>query len=48
VALTYLIDDKTSVTGAVTVSSLLSDAKDSPLTRKRTSGSGVVAITYAF
>jgi MipA family protein len=48
VALTYLIDDRTSVTGAVAVSSLLSDAKDSQLTRKRTSGSAVVAIAYAF
>jgi MipA family protein len=48
VALTYLIDGRTSVTGAIAVSSLLGDAKDSQLTRKRTSGSAVVAVAYAF
>jgi MipA family protein len=48
VALTYSIDQRTSVTAALSASSLLGDAKDSPLTRKRTSGSGVVAITHGF
>jgi outer membrane scaffolding protein for murein synthesis (MipA/OmpV family) len=47
-ALTYSIDQRTSVTTVLSASSLLGDAKDSPLTRKRTSGSGVVAVTYAF
>jgi outer membrane scaffolding protein for murein synthesis (MipA/OmpV family) len=48
VALTYSIDKRISVTAAVSASSLLGDAKNSPLTRKRTSGSGIVAISYAF
>ena len=48
VALTYSINPRTSVTTALTASSLLGDAKDSPLTRKRTSGLGVVGISYAF
>jgi MipA family protein len=48
VALTYAIDPRTSVTAALSASSLLSDAKDSPLTRKRTSETGVIALAYAF
>jgi MipA family protein len=48
VALTYSINPKTSITGAVSVSSLLNDAKNSALTRKQTSGSGVVAVNYMF
>ena len=48
VALTYSIDQRTSVTTALTASSLLGDAKDSPLTRKRTAGLGVVGVNYAF
>ena len=48
VALTYSIDEKISVTAALSASSLLGGAKHSPLTRKPTSGSGVVGITYAF
>jgi MipA family protein len=47
-ALTYSIDQRTSVTAALSTSSLLGDAKNSPLTRKRTSEAGAVAITYAF
>ncbi len=47
-ALTYSVDPRTSVTAALSVSRLLGDAKDSPLTRKRTSGSAVVGVTYAF
>ena len=47
-ALTYSIDQRTSLTTVLSASRLLSEAKDSPLTRKRTSGSGVVAINYAF
>lgn len=47
-ALTYAFDQKTSLTAAVSASSLLDDARDSPLTRNRTSGSGVVAFAYAF
>jgi MipA family protein len=48
VALTYSIDQRTSVTAALSASRLLGDAKDSPLTRERASASGVVGITYAF
>ena len=48
VALTYSISPKMSVIGAVSVSNLLNDAKDSVLTRKRTGSSGVVALAYAF
>ena len=47
-ALTYSINQKTSVTAAVSASSLVGDAKASPLTQKRTSESGVVAVRYAF
>jgi outer membrane protein len=47
-ALTYSIDKTTSVTAALATSSLLGEAKDSPIVRKRSSGSGVVAVTYAF
>jgi MipA family protein len=47
-ALSYSIDQKTSVTAALSASSLLGDAKKSPLTRKRTSETAIVAITYAF
>lgn len=48
VALSYSIAPRTSVTAAITVNSLLGDALDSPIVRKRTSGLGVVGISYAF
>ncbi len=47
-ALTYSIAPKISVTAALYATRLLADAKDSPLTRKRSAESGVVAINYAF
>ena len=47
-ALTYSISNRCSVTAALSVSSLLADAKDSPLTRQRSSEMGVVALSYAF
>jgi outer membrane protein len=47
-ALTYSIDRTTSVTTVLSTSSLLGEAKDSPIVRKRASGTGVVGITYAF
>ncbi len=47
-ALTYSIDQSMSVTTALCASSLLGDAKDSPLARKRTAGSAVIGVTYAF
>ena len=48
VALTYSIDPRTAVTTVLSASRLLGEAQDSPLARQRTSGTGVVAITYAF
>ena len=48
VALTYSVDQRTAVTAALYATSLLGDAKDSSLTRKRTSESGVIALSYAF
>jgi len=47
-ALTYSAGPKTSITTALSASSLLGDAKDSPLTRKRTAASVVMAINHAF
>jgi outer membrane scaffolding protein for murein synthesis (MipA/OmpV family) len=48
VALTYSIDPRTAVTAGLYATRLLGDAKDSPLTRKPTSESGVLALTWAF
>lgn len=47
-ALTYSIDSRLSVTTAILATGLLGDAKDSPISRKRTSGSGVLGMNYAF
>jgi outer membrane protein len=47
-ALAYSINQWTSVTAALSASSLLGDAKGSPLTRQRTSESVVVAVSRAF
>jgi outer membrane scaffolding protein for murein synthesis (MipA/OmpV family) len=48
VALTCSIAPGTAVTAALSATHLLGDAKDSPLTRKRSSGLAVVAVTWAF
>ena len=48
VALTYRVNDKVGVTGAVSLSGLQGNAKDSPIVRRSTSASGVLAVTYAF
>lgn len=48
VALTYHLAPRASITGVLSVNSLLGDAKDSPLTRKATTVNGVVAVSYAF
>jgi outer membrane protein len=48
VALSYSINPRTSATAALSVSSLLGDAKDSPLTRQRTAELGVLGVNYAF
>ena len=47
-ALTYLINPHMSLTTGLSVSSLMGDAKDSPLTRKATAASVVVAFGYGF
>jgi MipA family protein len=47
-ALSYSFDARTSLTTALSVSSLLGDAKGSPLTKKASAVSGVVALGYAF
>jgi len=48
VAITYSFDPKTSVTAVLSASSLLGDARSSPLTRKQTSETGILAIARAF
>jgi outer membrane scaffolding protein for murein synthesis (MipA/OmpV family) len=47
-ALTYSIDKTTALTTMLATTSLLGEAKDSPIVRQRASGSGVVGVTYAF
>ena len=47
-ALTYLVTPSVSVTTAVSASSLLGDAKDSPLVRQRNSVGGLVSVLYRF
>jgi MipA family protein len=47
-ALAYAIDDRTSVALALSASSLLGDAKTSPLARQRTTTTEGLAFTYAF
>jgi outer membrane scaffolding protein for murein synthesis (MipA/OmpV family) len=47
-ALSYSLTQSTSITAALSASHLLGDAKDSPLTRKQTSGLAVFGITCAF
>lgn len=47
-SLTYSIDARWSLTGAVTVSSLQGDARDSPIVFENTPVSGVLALSYRF
>ena len=47
-SLNYLIDDRWSVTGAVTMSSLQGDAGDSPIVFETTPVSAVMAVSYSF
>jgi MipA family protein len=47
-ALTYSFEPRTSVTAALSASSLLGQARDSPLTRKRTSETVVIAASHSF
>ena len=48
VALTYQLDSRLSVTTGLSVSTLGGEAKDSPLTRKNSTASGLVAVAWAF
>ena len=47
-ALTYSITPRVAITTALSASSLQSDAKDSPITRKRSTATGLVSAFYAF
>ena len=47
-SLTYRINDRVGVTGAVSISGLQGDAKSSPLVRRSTTANGVLAVTYSF
>jgi len=48
VTLSYQISRDFSLTGAVTTTTLGGDAADSPLTRKKQSASGLLALSHAF
>lgn len=47
-ALTYRLNDKVGITGAVSLSGLQGDAKTSPVVRRTSTANGVLAVTYAF
>jgi outer membrane scaffolding protein for murein synthesis (MipA/OmpV family) len=47
-SLTYRVTERIGITGAVSLSSLQGDAKDSPIVRRRSSANGVLAVSYAF
>ena len=47
-ALTYSITPRVAITTALSASSLQGDAKDSPITRKRSTATGLVSAFYAF
>jgi outer membrane scaffolding protein for murein synthesis (MipA/OmpV family) len=47
-SLSYFIDARWSVTGAITVSSLQGDARDSPIVFQSTPVTGVLALSYSF
>ena len=47
-SLVYAIDARWSITGALTVSSLQSDTRDSPIVFEPTGVSGIVALSYGF
>jgi MipA family protein len=47
-ALTYSVTPRVAITTALSVSSLQGDAKDSPVTRKRSTATGIVSVSYAF
>ena len=47
-SLTYRVNDKVGITGAVSLSGLQGDAKSSPVVRRTSSANGLLAVTYAF
>jgi outer membrane scaffolding protein for murein synthesis (MipA/OmpV family) len=47
-SLTYFVDARWSVTGAVTVSSLQGNTRDSPIVLDRTPITGLLALSYSF
>ena len=47
-ALTYSVTPRIAITTALSASSLQGDAKDSPITRKRSTATGLVSAFYAF
>jgi outer membrane scaffolding protein for murein synthesis (MipA/OmpV family) len=47
-SLTYMASPRVSVTAGLTANTLLGDAADSPLVRKKTSVNGLLAVAYAF
>lgn len=47
-SLTYRVNDKVGITGAVSLSSLQGDAKNSPVVRRNSTANGVLAASYAF
>jgi outer membrane scaffolding protein for murein synthesis (MipA/OmpV family) len=48
VALTYLVNRRTVVTAALSASTLLGDARDSPLVRSNATLTGVLGVSYGF
>lgn len=47
-ALTYSVNPRVAITTALSASSLQGDAKGSPVTRKRSTATGIVSVSYAF
>jgi MipA family protein len=47
-ALTYSVNPRVAITTALSASSLQGDAKNSPITRKRSTATGIVSVSYAF
>lgn len=48
VSLTYLFTPRVALTGVLSHTSLMGDAKDAPMVRRTSAASGLVALTYAF
>jgi outer membrane protein len=48
VSLTYMVTPTVALTGVVSNSTLMGDAKDAPMVRKTSATTGLLALTYAF